>query len=290
MAEPPSPPYIEAKYKGGYQSSIDRLVIHGTVSETYSGGAKAIAEYFANPSRVSSAHYVVDPDYVYQCVYDHTIAWHDGTNTNSIGIEMCDLVEGPLSRWESIPHQAMLRRTAALVRQLCLAYSIPMRLITPAQIRNGEKGICGHDDMRDAFPGSTSHWDPGKFPWAEFIQLVNGDVSGGGGAAPGQEAEVVTPEDRKAIAADVWTYMIYNHQLKREEWAKTSLGAIQDRVVRQQVQPLRAQVSGLTAAVAALGKDESITLEAVEAIIQDAVKQNLKITGDIEITAKEDVG
>jgi len=173
MTAPPSPEYIPAKYQGGRQDVIERVVIHGTVSRTYCGGARAVANYFQNPTYVSSAHYVVDPCEEYQCVYDHTIAWHDGTNTNSIGVELCDPVEGLLSRWDDEDHQLMLARAAALVRQLCLAYDIPMRYLTIAQIRAGEKGICGHNDMRIAFPGSTSHWDPGAFPWDRFISLVN---------------------------------------------------------------------------------------------------------------------
>jgi len=173
MSKPPAPPYIPAKHTGGRQDRIDRIVMHGTVSNTECGGALAIARYFLNPSYVSSAHYVVDPCNEYQCVYDHTIAWHDGTNTNSIGVELCDLVEGPLERWDGAEHSAMLERAADLVRQLCEAYGIAKRKLTPAQIRAGEKGICGHDDMRDAFPGSTSHWDPGAFPWDRFIALIN---------------------------------------------------------------------------------------------------------------------
>ncbi|MCR3719125.1 MULTISPECIES: N-acetylmuramoyl-L-alanine amidase [Prauserella salsuginis group] len=173
MAKPPSPPYVPAKHTGGKQTRLDRIVLHSTVSDTKRGGARAIARYFQNPTYVSSAHYVVDPGEVIQTVWDHTIAWHDGTNVNSIGVEMCDRPRRVPGRWQGRQHKQMLDRTADLVRQLCLAYDIPMRKLTPAQIRAGEKGICGHADMRDAFPGSTSHWDPGHFPWRRFIRLVN---------------------------------------------------------------------------------------------------------------------
>lgn len=173
MPAPPSPPYIPAKYHGGHQSTITRIVLHGTVSPCEPGGAHAVARYFQHPAYESSAHYVVDPTAEFQCVYDHTIAWHDGTNTNSIGVEMCDPVEGPASRWADGHHQAMLARTAALVGALCDAYGVPKRRISPAQIRAGERGICSHVDMRDAFPGSTSHWDPGPgFPWGQFLTLL----------------------------------------------------------------------------------------------------------------------
>lgn len=174
----PAPPFIPAEHFGrGGNKPIKRIVIHGTVSGTYCGGARNIAEYFQNPSYVSSAHYVVDPCETFQCVWDSDRAWHDGTNTHSLGVEMCDPVEGPLSRWNDRPHSDMLRRTANLVAGLCDAYGIPKRKLTPAQIRNGHKGICGHDDMRDAFPGSTSHWDPGAFPWSRFIALVKNGSS-----------------------------------------------------------------------------------------------------------------
>lgn len=173
MTNPPNPPYIPAKYTGGPQDVLKRIVIHGTTGSTYCGAAYNTAKYFQNPSTYSSAHYVVDNCAEYQCVYDHTVAWHDGTNADSIGVEICDEVEGSLSRWDTDPAKRdALERAAVLVRQLCLAYDIPIRKLSPQQIRNGEYGICGHDDMRDAFPGSTTHWDPGKFPWKEFISLV----------------------------------------------------------------------------------------------------------------------
>lgn len=174
MVEPPSPPYIPAKHHGGNQATLKRIVLHSTVSDTYRGAARDIARYFQNPSYVSSAHYAVDPGEVIQMVYDHTIAWHDGTNEQSIGIEMCEHPSRDVGRWNTDEHQALLARTASLVRQLCLAYEIPLRRITADQIRAGESGICGHDDMAEAYPSRTSHWDPGAFPWNEFMALVDG--------------------------------------------------------------------------------------------------------------------
>lgn len=189
----PAPPFIAAKYHGGGQSSIDRIVIHGTVSPTVTGGALAVAHYFQNPPSEVSAHYIVDPATEYQCVFDHTIAWHDGTNTNSIGVELCDPVDGPAERWQDGPHQEMLARAASLVRDLCLSYGVPIVKLSGADIRAGHHGICGHVDMRDAFPNSTTHYDPGPaFPWGQFMSLV-------AGGTPPQEDDLTPDQANRLI-------------------------------------------------------------------------------------------
>jgi N-acetylmuramoyl-L-alanine amidase len=166
-------PFIHAKWFGRKQERVLRVVIHGTVSPTREGQALATAQYFARVVRPSSAHYTVDPGAIWQSLPEDVIAYHDGTNKESIGVELCDMVDGSADRWIRPVHQHMLRRAARLVNELCERYDIPIRRLTPAQIRNGEKGICGHVDMRDAFPGSTTHYDPGaSFPWAAFLVMV----------------------------------------------------------------------------------------------------------------------
>ncbi len=166
-------PFIHAKWFGAKQDRVLRIVIHGTVSPTREGQAMATAQYFAKVVRPSSAHYTVDPGAVWQSLPENVIAYHDGTNKYSIGVELTDPVDGPADRWQDAPHQQMLRRSSTLVRELCERYDIPVRRLTVAQIRKGEKGICGHVDMRDAFPGSTTHYDPGlAFPWSQFLSMV----------------------------------------------------------------------------------------------------------------------
>jgi hypothetical protein len=50
------------------------------------------------------------------------------------------------------------------------------------------------------------------------------------------------------------------------------------------VQAIQAQLAGLTAAVAALSKDSNLTVDQVREIVTTAVKDNVKITGTVEIT------
>lgn len=168
---PPAPPFISARWHGGKQTPRT-IVIHGTVSPCIPGGARSVAKFFANHSQPTSAHYTVDPSEAIQSVGDHTVAYHCGYNQDSIGVELCDPQAGKDSRWADRNHVAMLERAAGLVAQLCLAYDIPIKRVTVADLKAGRHGICGHSDMSIAFRRST-HTDPGAaFPWKQFLALV----------------------------------------------------------------------------------------------------------------------
>lgn len=173
----PSPPMIAARYKGGTQTPR-AIVIHATVSSDDPGTARAIAQWWAGPtSPKTSAHYIVDPGTVLQCVGDHTVAFHCGSNQDTIGVELCDEQVGPISRWKDTHSQAIIRRAARLVAELCLAYNIePVRPSVSALKARGKHGIYGHDDSRRAF-GNTTHTDPRDFPWDQFLTLVRQQVA-----------------------------------------------------------------------------------------------------------------
>lgn len=88
-------------------SKIKYIVIHYTANDGDTDEANA--KFFKNNVVKASAHYFVDDDSVTQSVHDNYVAWHCGgsrysnykktggakfynkcTNTNSIGIELCD--------------------------------------------------------------------------------------------------------------------------------------------------------------------------------------------------------
>lgn len=175
---PPSPPYIPAAHtSAGDNKPIRRIVIHSTVSPSGAGWARKIAAYFQTQHAGGSAHYVVDAAETFQCVYDNTIAWHAPPNQHSIGIEMCDMPSRvSFLRWRTVPGRAVLERTARLTAELCLAYGVPIRKLTVAQVKAGRMGICGHTDVSRAFHQS-SHWDPGAFPWRRFISMVQAEAT-----------------------------------------------------------------------------------------------------------------
>lgn len=173
----PTPPFIGARYHGGSQTPR-AIVMHATVSPDDPGTARNIAKWWAGPtSPKSSAHYIVDPRETIQAVGDHTIAWHCGYNTGSIGVELCDEQTGPATRWQDADSKAILARAATLVAQLCLAYGIePVRPSIADLRRKGPHGIYGHDDSRRAF-GNTTHTDPRDFDWPAFLRLVRAEIA-----------------------------------------------------------------------------------------------------------------
>lgn len=165
---------VRARKHSGSQTKINRIVIHCTVSPTSRGWARKIANYFQSPSAGGSAHYVVDAGEIVQCLPDDIVAWHAPPNTGSIGVELCDWQKGKASRWQDDDHQSMLRLAAPLVRSLAERHDVPLVWLSPAELRAGKRGICGHVDISRAW-GQTDHGDPhmgGPFPTSQFMSMI----------------------------------------------------------------------------------------------------------------------
>lgn len=150
------------------------LVVHGTVSATRYGGARATAAYFQSASSGGLAHYVVDPGEIIATCPEEIACWHSGHNANSIGFELCDPQAGPASRWADSLHVAELSLATRLVADVAGRHDIPLVKLSPAELAAGKRGIVGHNDVRLAWPGCTDHTDPGPdFPWEKFLAAVH---------------------------------------------------------------------------------------------------------------------
>jgi hypothetical protein len=187
MAYPaPTPPYVGPPhyFSGGENKPIHRIVLHGTVSPCEEGGARKIAALFREGRVKGSCHYVVDPGEVVQAAYDSVICFHAPPNRNSIGIEMCDWVAAPpdrrkplpITRWKRSNYARMMRHTARLTAELCLAYNVPMVMRSAKELSMGRRGVCEHDDVSRAW-GQSSHWDLGTFPRLRFIRTVRAEAA-----------------------------------------------------------------------------------------------------------------
>lgn len=180
----PAPVYLGPPFRqsSGTNKPIRRIVLHGTVSPTVAGGARATAAYFRSKAATGSAHYVVDPGEVVQAAWDGVVCWHAPPNPGSLGVELCDPVAGPdgkaapLARWDDDAHVAMLKRAAQLVAELCLAYNVRPYFVGPIRLRLGWGGLCEHSDVSQAW-GQSTHWDLGEFPRRRFAKLVRAEIA-----------------------------------------------------------------------------------------------------------------
>lgn len=186
---PPTLPYYGpvAHSSGTGNLPINRVVIHCTAGSD-AKGAQGTARYFRDPDAGGSAHYITDSDESIQCAHDNVVCWHAPPNPHSLGIEMeCSLASRGEGHWGRADHIAMMKRTALLTAQKCLQYNVPLVKLSPADLRAGERGICGHWDVTRAF-GQSSHTDPEAFfPWTVFMAWVRDaykTITGAGGSTP----------------------------------------------------------------------------------------------------------
>ncbi len=159
--------YSDYNRSGG---DITTVVIH-TVQGSYSGAIS----WFQNSSASASAHYVVrsSDGQITQMLQEEDVGWHAGywdTNLHSIGIEHEGYVEDP-GTWYT---DAMYSESAALTRDICDRYGIPM----------DRDHIIGHADVPGCSGtggGSSCHTDPGSgWDWDRYIDLVAGGSSTSG--------------------------------------------------------------------------------------------------------------
>lgn len=166
-----------AHHSGSGNLPATRIVIHCTAGSDATG-APGTASWFRNPDSRGSAHYICDNRVTLRCTSLDNICWHAPPNSRSVGVELCcSLANKGLRHWTQSNHVAMLKRGATLTAELCLYLNIPAVKLTVAQVRAGQKGICGHIDVSNAF-GQSSHWDPGPyFPWSTFMAMVRAEVA-----------------------------------------------------------------------------------------------------------------
>lgn len=148
------------------------VVIHDTSNDAT---AAQEAAYAARRSLdgATSAHFYVDGTGPLGSLPLTRQAWAAYSYANRYGwhIEMCGYNAGTK---HAVP-AATIGLTAVLVRQLCELGGIPAVKLSPAEVADGKRGICGHRDITIGL-GVGDHDDPGPdFDWPAFIAAVNGD-------------------------------------------------------------------------------------------------------------------
>lgn len=252
--------------------------------------------------------------------YDRA-AWAAGPTGNNRGlqIELCAFAVMTRDQWLSrndvtvwIPWlnanrvirspYSMLQHTANWTRAVANQYGIPLTKLSASDLRAGKAGICGHADVSAAW-GESDHTDPGSnFPWDVFMNLVN--------------------EGDDELSWDEKTKTWNGHELSMRDMLRSAQGYAQtlyDMLVpngdpfgaliftdnpktpnekvlrlrdvflemRTNLAAANAKQDALVAAIAALSKDKNITVESIKTIIEEAVKENINITGTVQITGQK---
>ena len=144
-------------------SQIGLVIIHCTQSNS----ARSSAQWFANPRSQGSAHIVADDFECYRTLEDEEIPWGaKGANTRGFHIEIAGWAQWNRQKW--LNHAQALRRAAYKGAFHAVKFGIPIRLLTVAQLRSGQRGFATHHQCSQAFGGT--HFDPGQtFPADQFL-------------------------------------------------------------------------------------------------------------------------
>ena len=136
-------------------AQIGVIVIHCTQSNS----ARSSAQWFENTRAQGSAHLVVDDVECYRTLDNEVIPWGaKGANTRGFHIEIAGFAEWSQGEW--MKHREALRRAAYKAAVHAKKFGIPIRWLTPAQLKAGQKGFVTHAMCTQAFGGT--HSDPGR--------------------------------------------------------------------------------------------------------------------------------
>jgi hypothetical protein len=136
-------------------SQIGLIVIHCTESNS----AQSSAQWFENTRAQGSAHLVLDDLECFRTLDSEQIPWGaKGANTRGFHIEIAGWARWSRNDW--MKHEQALRRAAYKAALHAGKFGVPIRWLTPAQLRAGQKGFVTHAMCTQAFGGS--HTDPGK--------------------------------------------------------------------------------------------------------------------------------
>lgn len=179
-------PFVQAKNFGAKRTAPVRLiVIHTPEWPESASGAEAVARYFHDDpdDRPASCHITADNDSIVQCVKDSYVAYAaPGANHDGIQIELTGFAGQTKIQWRDKFSLAALSLAADATAQYCLKYNLPPIKLTDQQLRDGARGIVGHDQVTRIYRKSD-HTDPGtNFPWMRFIMYVKGSWTDRGGA------------------------------------------------------------------------------------------------------------
>lgn len=162
------------RHYGSTRTDKRYIAIHNTSNDATAEGE---ASYAKRREDSVSSHYYVDNDSLLQSLDTSLRAYHAGStigNSQAIAYEITGTNGKSRSWWLANVAWPLLARQIAID---CREHDIEPQLLTVAEIKAGSKtGIITHDQMRQAW-GGTTHDDPGpNFPLDHLLALVQAEM------------------------------------------------------------------------------------------------------------------
>ncbi len=173
-------PFVEAKhYRKGRRAKVRVLVIHTAETPENNKMAESIQAYCARRADNVSCHEAIDNDSVVAGVRPYDTAWTTGSiNDFSYSYELAGRARQTKAEWADEFSTAMLKLVAKRVAKAAVLWKIPVVKLSPAELKAGRTGICGHVDQTVAYEVKGGHTDPGpNFPWLQFLDMVKAEVA-----------------------------------------------------------------------------------------------------------------
>ena len=155
------------------------VVVHvNAVDEPVTGGAQNVARYCQRPASERDGskggyHAISDNIETVRGGLDEWVV-NGAAGANRDGLHVCLVGSADQSsaQWADRFSSASIDNAARYVAGWCVRYKIPASRLAAVDIRNDQRGVCGHRDVSLAY-GQSDHYDPGPhFPWDLFLRRV----------------------------------------------------------------------------------------------------------------------
>lgn len=164
----PNVPFVEAYHKAGrHTPRIIELRLSDTSAAT--GSALKLATYWNRTNAPKdTSHYVIDEMSTYRCTPDNIQAGHWQVSQNGVvSVTLCAFPVEHEDMWLTGYYRLLLKDSAILVAQLCLAHKISPKLVSYEKMSRG--GIFKPSGIYVAIPGA--------WPTEEFLKLVKAQIA-----------------------------------------------------------------------------------------------------------------
>lgn len=145
-------------------ATIQLGVFHTTENEDTTD-PRAVARWQQNRANGSSYNVLVGTNgETVRSNDDNYIPWSAGQTANRVGVHCSAIGYASRDRAGWIRHPAQIESMARWAANVSTRYGLPLKWLTPDEVRAGHKGFCGHAEVSAAWK-EVNHWDPGAgFP------------------------------------------------------------------------------------------------------------------------------